>query len=278
MCRLFGMLSVEASNARKHLVDAECSLFTQSKVDRQRLQSDGWGIGYYVNGSPLVVKSPNPLYMELDRFISAVEEATSKIIIAHVRRASNPKGLPRERLISLENTQPFTYGSYIFAHNGTITIPDEIKELLDEWQEKVRGVNDSEIYFWYIVKELEKAGKGDLPEVLQAFMETLWDSWERHGHKHPDKKQPYRGLNTLFSDGKKLYAYCKYEKEDETSLSLCLRDQPFFQMSYSINSTSLIVASEKTNRDANWKALGNGKLLTAEIHDKTIRYNIANVP
>ena len=94
MCRLFGILSVNALNAEKYLVEDECSLFSQSNVNPKRLQRDGWGIGYYVNGAPLLVKSPKPVYEDENRFVSVVKGATSKLIVAHIRSASNPRGLP----------------------------------------------------------------------------------------------------------------------------------------------------------------------------------------
>ena len=108
MRRLFGMLSVDALNAEKYLVEDECSLFAQSKADPKRLQGDGWGIGYYVNDAPVLVKSPKPVYTEFDRFVSVVKGVTSKLIVAHIRSASNPKGLPREKIISIENSQPLS--------------------------------------------------------------------------------------------------------------------------------------------------------------------------
>lgn len=154
MCRLFGTLSVKASNARKHLLEDPCSVYVQSKVDPSRLQSDGWGIGFYIDGVPKVIRSEKPVYTEYEKFASAVQIASSRAVLAHVRRASNPRGLPREQLISIENSQPFSYKKYIFVHNGTISIPDEVAKRLGEWKGRLRGLNDSEVYFWYVVKEM----------------------------------------------------------------------------------------------------------------------------
>jgi len=266
------MLSVDTLNAGKYLVEDECSLFAQSRADPKRLQGDGWGIGYYLNGAPLLVKSPKPVYTELDRFVLVVKEAASKLIVAHIRRASNPRGLPREQIISIENSQPFMYGNHIFAHNGTVNIPDEVANCLDEWQGRLKGFNDSEVYFWYIMKEMEN--RATFPGALQRFSETLSDLWQRNRHKYPDKKRPYIGLNTILSDGKRLYAYCKYEEEDESRQSLCFRDQPALQMSYLIKPKSLIVSSEKTNREEDWKILRSGQLMVAEVSGRAVKVEI----
>lgn len=272
MCRLFGMLSVYALNARKYLVEDGCSLFVQSKADPNQLQGDGWGVGYYVNGAPLLVKSPNPVYIEGDKFVSVVEKATSKLIVAHIRSASNPRGLPREKIISMKNSQPFMYGRHIFAHNGTLNIPDEVANCLNEWRGRLKGFNDSEVYFWYIMREMENGAT--FPEALQSFAETLSNLWQRNRHKYPDKKRPYTILNTILSDGKRLYAYCQYEKEDELSRALCFGDQPAPQMAYLIKPESLILSSEKTNREEEWKILRSGQLMVAKVSGRAVKMKI----
>ncbi|MEM3041516.1 MAG: hypothetical protein QXG97_05790, partial [Nitrososphaerota archaeon] len=65
------MLSVEDSIAQKYLLEDPCSLYVQSKVDPKRLQEDGWGLGFYVNGTAKVIKSDKPVYMEYEKFASA---------------------------------------------------------------------------------------------------------------------------------------------------------------------------------------------------------------
>jgi len=72
------MLSVKASNARKYLLEDPCSIYAQSKVDPSRLQSDGWGTGFYIDDVPKVVRSEKPVYMEHEKFASAVQIAQFK--------------------------------------------------------------------------------------------------------------------------------------------------------------------------------------------------------
>ncbi len=275
MCRLFGMLSIEDSNADKYLLKDPCSLYAQSRRDSRRLQGDGWGIGFYENGHPVVIKSEKPVYMDYKNFSSAVHRAESRIILAHIRRASNPRRLPREKIISKENSQPFTYGRYIFAHNGTITIPDEVAESLGAWRDKIRGLNDSEVYFWFIMKELAEVA--DLPSALKNFKAALEDLWIESRGRHPDKSRPYIGLNSVISDGENLYAYCRYDEGDETSRSLCFGDQPVFEMSYSLSKERLVVASEKTNREEDWRPLRSGELLVGRRLENEIAVEIKRV-
>ncbi|KYH42784.1 MAG: hypothetical protein AYL33_000610 [Candidatus Bathyarchaeota archaeon B63] len=275
MCRLFGMLSVEASDARKYLLDDPCSLYAQSRKNPRRLQGDGWGIGYYMNGSAVLIKSERPVYMERDGFTSAVKRARSKIIIAHIRRASNPRGLPAERLISKDNSQPFKFRNYIFAHNGTITIPDEVADNLGEWRRRIRGLNDSEVYFWFIMREISLGA--DVASALRRFRDALEALWRDVRRRHPRKSRPYVGLNSIISDGECLYAYCMYDEEDGRGRSICFGDQPVFEMCYLLDGERLVVASEKTNLEEEWKPLRSGELLIGRIRRGEVTAEIIRV-
>jgi len=273
MCRLFGAISVFPVSAAKYVIDDPCSLYVQSKVDPLRLQSDGWGIGFYVNESLRVFKSEKPIYEDYDNVRSIVYNIKSNIVIAHIRRASNPRGLPREKLISVENSQPFYYGKYLFAHNGVITIPNEIAQLLGDWRLKIRGLNDSEVYFWYIVRELFNGRS--LSEALKNFQRDLLRVWLENHEKYPHIDRPYVGLNMIFSDGEKLYAYCRYDEElDGKFRSLCYKDQPAMQMVYIADQDKLIVASEKTNSEDEWRPIRSGQLVTGQIINGRVRIHI----
>ena len=276
MCRLFGVISVEPSNASKYLVHDPCSLYVQSKVNPRIVQGDGWGIGFYVNGFLRLVKSEKPIFEEHERFKELVSKISSNIIVAHIRGASNPRGLPKKKLISIENSQPFGYRNYVFAHNGVINLPDEIAALLGDWRFNIRGLNDSEVYFWYIMREITR-GK-TLSEALKSFQEDLLRVWLENRERYPNKDRPYIGLNIIFSDGEKLYAYCKYDEErDGEAASLCYGDQPAWQMVYIHDSTRLVIASEKTNREEEWKPFKSGQLIVGRIVDGEIKISLEMV-
>ena len=53
MCRLFGFRSVIPSQVHRSLLAAENALGVQSNQHR-----DGWGVAFYVDGSPHVTRSP----------------------------------------------------------------------------------------------------------------------------------------------------------------------------------------------------------------------------
>lgn len=275
MCRLFGMLSARVATAQKYLLDDPCSLYVQSNVNPERLQGDGWGVGFYVGRASRLVRSERPVYEEYGRFTSAVGQAKSNVILAHIRRASNPRKLRRDEIISIENSQPFRYRNYLFAHNGTITIPDEVAETLGEWKQNIEGFNDSEVYFWHVMKSM--AGGLSFREALEKFETDLADMWQRNRDRYPDTDRPYVGLNALLSDGENLHAYCKYHERDELKGSLCMGDQPAFQMSYLISPTRLVVSSETTNREDNWEPLKSGQLLTGQTKNGKVTLDLEEI-
>ena len=258
------MISVRTTNLLKYLVEDECSLLVQAKKGEQ---SDGWGIGYYEEGELRVFKSPNPVYEEEEIFRRLSTQIESNLIIAHVRKASNPRGLPRQMLIGIENSQPFFYKNYLFAHNGAIYIPDEVAETLGKYKNLIKGVNDSEVYFVHLVKEWES--KGDVVQAIKAVERGLWKILEKSKKNYP---RPYSSLNAIFSDGVRLYALTLY-LEGENTPSICYRDSEYFRLAYYYNGEKLIISSERTNNDK-WKLMSNGEILIAEIRENRIYYNI----
>src|SRR5689334_904300 len=106
MCRLYGQIGPTAQSAEDFLVNAKHSLLSQSDYNRRNLQKDGWGFGYFEGRRCKVSKSPKAAFEEASRFKSLASRTRSRVMIAHLRAASNPRGLPYRRLIGIENSQP----------------------------------------------------------------------------------------------------------------------------------------------------------------------------
>ena len=133
MCRLFGLLSTRDESAEPWLLRSDRSLFVQSNVAPDRAQKDGWGVGWFENGGRArVEKGTGGAYeaTERDRYVKAARDARGPLILGHLRHASNPLNLPQEKLIALENSQPFESHTTLFAHNGSIPFPTETRPLL----------------------------------------------------------------------------------------------------------------------------------------------------
>src|SRR5690349_4180223 len=144
MCRLFCRLAVEPQGIARPLRHGKFSLRVLSTRDRRRRQSDGCGVGWTENGQPRVLKSAGPIYHEPTGVSRAIRRVESQTTLGHVRRASNPLHLPKKQISGLPHSQPFTHGPWLFCHNGTVTIPLEVKTALGSWKRFIKGNNDSE--------------------------------------------------------------------------------------------------------------------------------------
>lgn len=267
MCRLFAQLSVRPSNGSDLLVGSECSLYSQSH-HKGREQKDGWGLGYFSGGRARIVKSPRAVFKEGPRFKAAAGKAVSRVVIGHLRAASNPRGLAQDSIMGLANTQPFTDGKWVFAHNGTINIPDEVLKSLGPYRRRVKGLNDSEVYFWLFRKHLDRTGSP--AAALRACVEELWSLWRGCRARYPRVRAPYTGVNTLVSDGKTLTALCHYTLRGKRLTALCTPGQPWGVMSRSLRDGRLVVASEPMDRGP-WMRFGDPEIFEAWVEGGRVR-------
>lgn len=259
MCRLFGQISLSPRTASDFLAEAPRSLLKQSNARAQDLQKDGWGVAYFPGNGPRVIKSPKPLFEEASRFKTLAARARSRVVVGHVRAASNPRGVPAGRLINLANTQPFTDGTWVFCHNGTLQIPDEVARLLGPYRSKVRSVNDSEVFFWQLRKFVDV--HGDVARALKSCVREIWGLWAGCRSRYKGKRAPYTGLNALVSDGKGLYALCHYPSRP--GHKAFFSGQPWGRMSLARRGGRVVIASEDLD-GGRWERLGKAEVVSIE--------------
>ena len=220
MVAIISKKNAGAECLRKYCLASEKALFNQSRHDGKRTQRDGWGLAFYGPKGLSVFKSEKPVFREKELLGKKLAEAGgSRIFISHIRDASNPGNLPREKLIARKNSQPFSAGEVSFAHNGTLFIADEIYSNLGRYKKFVGGVNDSEVLFWSFMKTLD--AYGDMQTALEMTRDEIKTVWISVAGEFKTKgiKEPYRGLNVFVSDGKALHALCDYGlKKGKSSL------------------------------------------------------------
>ncbi|MBI3550461.1 MAG: class II glutamine amidotransferase [Elusimicrobia bacterium] len=234
-------------------------MLAQSRVEPSNLQKDGWGIAHFEGGRTRVVKSPNAAFDETRRFRRAADGARGRVIIGHLRAASNPRGLPAKAVLGKGNNQPFTDGRILFAHNGTLQIPDEVAAYLGPFRRKLRSKNDSEVYFWQLMKHLRL--RGNIPDALESCVKENWTIWKRCRRRYPDKPSPFTGLNVIVSDGRTLHAMCLYTNKMKGSHCFYTKDKPWGQMSMARRGDRYIVASEDMD-EGKWRRLGQGEIVS----------------
>lgn len=148
MCRLLGFRSVIDGQVHQSLVQADNALKSQSIH-----HPDGWGVAYYLSGSPHIVKSTDMAKnSKLFQKVSGV--VSSRTVLAHIRKSTIGE-------TSILNTHPYQYGPWVFAHNGNIKnfdqVRDQIVKLIDpQMANFILGETDSEVLFYYLLTHLKK--------------------------------------------------------------------------------------------------------------------------
>ncbi len=148
MCRLFGFRSVIQSQVHSSLVDAENALGIQANS-----HPDGWGVAYYVQDSPHVVKSAKAALGDaIFKRVSGI--VSSETVLAHIRKTTVGNN-------NILNTHPFQFGHWVFAHNGNIAHFEKkkdslLKEIPLHFKRFILGETDSEIIFYFLLSQLEK--------------------------------------------------------------------------------------------------------------------------
>jgi len=179
MCRVFGCVAAEPVSIRHELVEAENPLIHQSEE-----HDSGWGMAVYerANGlDPRLVRFPEAAYGD-GAFLGATS-MEGRIFNVHVRRATMGGLAP-------ENTHPFCLGSYSFGHNGTIL---RYPRLLEKPRVRPpRGDTDSEAFFNFLMATYDA---GHPVESLRRAVRLTVEC------------SAFSGLNFLFADGDRLFAY-----------------------------------------------------------------------
>lgn len=207
MCRLYGFRGTAPTKLDCSLVRAQNALMAQSRQDRRGLSNaDGWGIGFFEEGQPVIEKCDTAAY-EDQRFTEAAGRVNSPTVLAHVRKAT--VGGAR-----LANTHPFAHGVWCFAHNGTLAAFDRVapgleQEVGRELLGSRNGTTDSELIFLWLMSRMVQAGiKADetcdepdrLTTLLAELVPLLAARSQEAGADEPAK------LNLLLTDGVTLIA------------------------------------------------------------------------
>lgn len=263
MCRIFGFRSVLKSQVHHSLVSADNALSAQSLK-----HPDGWGVAYYVDQAPHVIKSETKaMDDQLFKRVSGI--VTSNTVIAHIRKATLGKN-------HLLNTHPFQYGKWTFVHNGNIKNFEQDRKKYEslikpEFRRFLLGETDSERIFYILLSQLKDHINVSKIQALEAIKQAVQSLLEISGPVHPTDAGPpdETYLSFLLSDGENMFAfnggktlfYSTYKKhcpERDTC--------PFFnntceneKLTGSVN--HLIVSSESLSGENIWSKLELGEII-----------------
>ncbi len=274
MCRLYGMAATHPTRVECELVDAQNSLFHQSRRDARGLENPhGWGMAWFRAGQTRCRRQVRPAdESEAYRRIAARTEGT--VVVAHVRRAT--VGRPR-----LENTHPFRHGDSFLAHNGHIEHFDRVRPaLLEEMaplqRKAIAGTTDSEHFFQLALSLLD----GDTPEAMRkALVEAI-----RCVRSHfPGREgEQSLALNTLFGHegqlaGTRLHRSLWYlERERPGTCHVCGEPHHVVRDGDEAEEYRAVVVASERITDEDWKPVPNGSVFT--IRRDPLRLEIESLP
>jgi len=164
MCRFLVYIGKQPVLLADLLTRPSHSIIQQSWDSRERmtagpLNGDGFGVGWYASfdPTPCIFTSINPAWNNLN-LRRLADKVMSRLIFAHVRAAS--LGL----LINEANCHPFSFGPFIWMHNGQIVgFPSIKRKLVGFIDERlfnhVQGTTDSEYSFMLFLQMLFFGGK-----------------------------------------------------------------------------------------------------------------------
>ncbi len=177
---------------------------TVSLASPERLP-DAYGFGYYKGNDVLLGKRPSgaPTPFTLSQLAGAVE---SEALVAHGRYAT--VGTQKD-----ENTHPFRWRRWLFAHDGTVEAFREMKPRLvealpDHLRRNVSGDTDSEHAFMLFLQHMRESGRAedlavDAATVGRALARTVreLETWSREAGATKAS-----GLNFVVTNGRVLAA------------------------------------------------------------------------
>ncbi len=284
MCRIFGFRSVMQSQVHRSLVSADNALMQQSERN-----PDGWGVAYYIGGSPHVVKSVSSAVSdEMFRRVSGV--VTSETVLAHVRKATQGN-LDH---LNILDTHPFQYGSWVMVHNGNIAKFPEIQAELRARVPKVLrrfilGQTDSELLFYLMLGrmaercDLERRGY-PLRDLAAAARETVDIVCELAGDIcEDDGAEPHNNFLTfVITNGQTMLAhqggkilYCSTHKHHCPERDSC----PYFaeECERKVDGgfvSHLVFSSEPLQGDNVWDKMQVGEMIGVDWRMQMQRFPV----
>jgi gamma-glutamyl hercynylcysteine S-oxide hydrolase len=253
MCRMVAYLGGPEVTLSSVVLEPEHSYLVQSYAPKEMMSgvvnADGFGVGWYVPGSgdePAVYRSNAPMWSDRS-FAGIAPKIRARTVFAAVRSAT--PGLPVEE----SGVPPFASGPFMFAHNGAIesfrhTAMRPLRDSLsDESYAGLLGATDSETIFAGLLDRL----RDDPGDLAAATTETV-----RHVSGVCGKLGVRVTLNLAVTDGATM-AFSRYSSEGPGNSLYLIESGKAFP-------GAVVVASERLDGDAGWRAVPDRHLLVVE--------------
>lgn len=234
MCRHLAYLGPAVSLAEL-LLRPEHSLLRQSwaPCDMRQggtINADGFGVGWYVAGSPVRYRRATPMWSD-ESLPGLADTIRSEAVLAAIRSAT--VGMPVAEIAA----QPFTEGQWLFSHNGVIAgWPGTVAELARDLPVTDLMTLDAPTdaaFLWALIRHRLRNG--------MTARKAVADVVSTVGEQAPGSR-----LNVLLTDGTTVVATTWWH-----SLSvLCTGERT-------------VIASEPLDSDPAWTPVADRRLLVA---------------
>jgi len=255
MCRLYGLRANEPTKVECSLVHAQNALMVQSQQDLAGFShTHGWGVATYEGREPHIERQAWAAYHG-EHFRRAAARIFAAAVLAHVRRATVGPA-------AIENTHPFSHGSWAFIHNGTVPHFDDVRPKMlasttPTHRAAIQGVTDSEHMFRWFLSMRDRQPERPLLEVVRDGVRQIV-AW-----CHEIDRDAEIGLNVIMTDGATLigtrWGRSLYytERDDVYDCEIC--GFPHIHHDASRNYRALVVASEPLTHEV-WHEVPEGSI------------------
>ena len=238
MCRVLGITNFDYAE-HKRIVSRFCELARTGVVMAEDPpgHEDGWGLAFYREGQLVVHKSGTSLLEETDKVFGILNEAkTSPLMILHLRKSA------WANTSSTRHAHPFHLGNTVFFHNGVVY---DYRALIPAIDLPGLGTDarDTEVFFYHVMSRKAQ-------DLGGAFLDSV--SIIRQGHR-------YSALNSLFSDGVKLFAYRDYAKEAD-----------YYSLYKACSANSWFISSEPLDNHMRWEMMAQEEFLAIDLQKGTV--------
>jgi glutamine amidotransferase len=260
MCRIVAYLGGPEVTLSSLVLEPDHSLLVQSYAPKEMLSgvvnADGFGVGWYAPPSgeePAVYRRVSPLWSDRS-FAGMAPKIRSSCVLAAVRSAT--PGLPVEE----SAVPPFASGPFMFAHNGAIegfrrTAMRPLRDALsDESYAGLLGTTDSETIFAGMLDLLQENPE-DLAGVTEETIRHVTGVCEELGVRAT--------LNLAVTDGAAM-VFARYSTQGPGNSLYFVESGEAFQ-------DAVVVASERLDGDAGWRAVPDRHLLAVDKGGASLR-------
>ena len=218
MAKLFGVIG----NRSELLGNALATLDPVLRVRTEASQRPySWGLGFYQAGDILLRRRPSDDRETLD-FSPLASDLSTDLLLGHVRAGDATTALRNE------NTQPFRYRQWLFAHQGSIaaagSIRDRISANIAEFlQRNIRGESDSEVLFFLLLSFMHDYLQLDHPIAHDRFVNAVSSALSLLDSLAAEVNSPPFSLNAVLSNGEQIIAVHSEPKTADFSTAMFVR-------------------------------------------------------